>query len=109
MYFELRTYRLKVGMVRPYLSLYRECGYDVQREYLGEPVGFFHTELGELNKILHVWRYESLDERAEKRARLFSDPRWTEFLERSWPMVISQNSEIFRQFDLSAAISGSKV
>lgn len=101
MYFELRTYQVKVGAVQTYMGLYREIGYDVQRKYLGEPIGFFCTEVGEINKIIHIWKYDSLDERADMRARLFADPVWLEFLEKSWPLVLSQKSELLRRFDLT--------
>lgn len=103
MYFEMRTYQVKVGAVQAYLQLYRDIGYEVQREYLGDPVGFFYTEVGGLNQIIHIWKYGSLDDRAERRARLFSDPRWTTFLEKSWPLVVSQRSELLRQFELAPA------
>jgi TRAP-type C4-dicarboxylate transport system permease small subunit len=79
-YVECRSYLLKVGATDLYLRLYEAIGYPVQRDYLGEPIGFFFTEVGALNKVMHMWGYDSLDARAERRARLFADPRWLDFL-----------------------------
>lgn len=95
-YVECRSYILKVGTTQRYLQLYESIGYPVQRRYLGEPLGFFFTEIGALNKIIHMWGYDSLDDRAERRARLFADPDWMEFLEQSWPIVETQTTELLR-------------
>lgn len=97
-YVECRSYLLKVGTTNRYLRLYEAIGYPVQRDYLGEPIGFFFTEVGALNKVMHMWGYDSLDARAERRARLFADPRWLDFLKQSWPLVESQTTEIFRPY-----------
>jgi hypothetical protein len=35
----------------------------VQSEHLGNLVGFFTTEFGEVNQVVHIWGYASLDER----------------------------------------------
>lgn len=97
-YIECRSYLLKVGTTDRYLGLYEAIGYPVQRDYLGEPIGFFVTEVGTLNKVMHMWGYDSLDARAERRSRLFADPRWLEFLKQSWPLVESQTTEILRPY-----------
>lgn len=107
-YVEFRTYILKVGSTKEYLKLYEEIGYPVQRRYLGEPLGFYFTEFGLLNKIVHTWGYDSLDDRSERRARLFSDPQWNEFLKRSWPIVKKQNTELLRQHKFSEIASDSQ-
>lgn len=95
-YVECRSYVLKVGTTQQYMQLYENIGYPVQRKYLGEPIGFFVTEIGTLNKIIHLWGYDSLDDRAKRRARLFADPNWIEFLKQSWPIVETQTAEMLR-------------
>ena len=40
-------------------------------------VGYWLTEVGPLNRIEHLWAYESLADRAARRGRLMGDTEWT--------------------------------
>ena len=53
-----RTYTLHPGKIPEFLELYQAEGYAVQTSHLGEPVGWFWTEIGVLNQIVHLWGYE---------------------------------------------------
>ena len=39
-----------------------------------ELIGYFTTEIGTLNQIVHMWGYESMAQRQERRTALYSDP-----------------------------------
>jgi hypothetical protein len=80
MFYELRTYRLKVGSLPAYLKLVQETGLSIQNGHLGQLIGYFLTEIGPLNQIVHLWAFDSLDERDRRRAALLADPQWQEFL-----------------------------
>ena len=72
MFYELRTYRLKPGAVREYEERFGE-GIEIRQKY-SRLVGFWHTEIGPLNQVLHLWAYETLQERADARAAAAKDP-----------------------------------
>ena len=59
---------------------------------LGNLIGYFHTEIGELNQIVHLWGYDLLAERERRRALLARDPEWQEYLKQS-PENHRQNGE----------------
>jgi hypothetical protein len=40
----------------------------VQTDHLGKLIGFFFTEIGVVNQVVHIWAYESLDDRLVRRA-----------------------------------------
>ena len=67
MYYEIRTYRLKVGTLPSYLALVGEEGLAIQRSHLGHLVGYFHSDIGPQNQIVHIWAFDSLDERERRR------------------------------------------
>ena len=92
---EIRTYELKPGTAGAYVGLYLEEGFEIQKSHLGEPVGYYVSEVGDLNQIVHMWRYESFEERAEKRTALFSDPAWLEYVGKVGPMILNQKNAIF--------------
>lgn len=80
MFYELRTYRLKVGSLPAYLKLVQETGLPIQMRHLGQLIGYFSTDIGPLNQIVHLWAFDSLDERDRRRSALLSDPQWQDFL-----------------------------
>ena len=94
MIYEMRTYRMKVGSVPAYLKLVEEEGIAVQRGHLGRLVGYFSSEIGSLNEIVHVWAYEDLADRAARRARLAADPRWQEFLPKIQALIETMENKI---------------
>ncbi len=94
MIYEQRTYSVKPGMLAAYLKLFEEVGLPVRR-HCGELVGFWFTELGELNQVVHIWAYESLDQRAALREDMMRNPKWVDdFLPQAMPMLNHMESKI---------------
>lgn len=83
MYYELRTYTIDPLKLADWLALYQSHALEVQTEHLGKLVGFFTTEFGEANQVVHLWGYTSLDERMDRRKAMAADPRWAEFSRRN--------------------------
>src|SRR5204862_91066 len=69
MFVEERMYTLKIGAVPEYLRHYQNDGMKVQLKHLPHMVGYYFTEVGSLNMIVHMWAYESLDHRRCGHAR----------------------------------------
>jgi NIPSNAP len=103
MYYELRTYTIAPVKLADWLALYKREALPVQTECLGQLVGFFTTEFGALNQVVHIWAYTSLDDRAERRGKMMTDPRWQEFsrLNKELGAVMSLESRIMRPTDFS--------
>jgi len=77
---EERIYTFQFGKVPEWLAFYEERGLPIQQKLLGRLIGFFQSEIGTLNQVVHIWAYESLAHREECRARLASDPAWQEYI-----------------------------
>ncbi len=100
---EIRTYTCRVGSVPLFLEAYEKEGLPLQREYLGEPIGWFVSEVGSLNEVVHLWRFEDMADRETRRAAMQQDDRWRMFL-RSMAAsnhLISQESSIYRPTSFS--------
>ncbi len=91
---EQRDYQVHAGKLPDVLRLYEEEGIPIQEEILGGLVGAFVTEIGTLSTYSTLWRYDSLAEREEKRARLQADPRWKAFLAQVQPLFHTQQNRI---------------
>lgn len=87
----MRIYTLKVGAVAEYERIFGEA-YPVREKYskLG---AFWHTEIGPLNQVIHVWPYESMQHRADVRAAAAKDDsgKWPP---RSGDLIVSQQVQI---------------
>jgi hypothetical protein len=77
-----------------YLKLYEAEGLDIQRAALGNLLGYFHTEVGELNTMVHLWGYPSYEERTRRRAALAADAAWQRYLDRVRPMIASMTNRL---------------
>ena len=74
MIYEIRTYQLKAGSLAEVEKRFGE-GYEYRKKY-SPLAAFWHTEIGPLNEIVHVWPYTDVAERARVRAEAAKDPNW---------------------------------
>jgi hypothetical protein len=91
---EMRTYTLALGATGRYFKLYGEKGLPVQKRILGHLVGYYAVEVGALNQVIHLWAYDSLDERATRRAALWADKDWLAYVAEVGPLVLRQENQI---------------
>ena len=85
---EFRTYRLKPGSIAEAEKRFGEAL--PNRTKVSPLAAFFHTEVGPLNRIIHVWPYEDFAQRTQVRSQKIEGwpPNIREFVE-------DQQSEIF--------------
>ena len=96
MYVEERMYRLKIGAVPEYCRIYEELGMHVQLRHLPHMVGYYFTEVGGLNMVVHLWAYDSLDQRESCRTAMYSDPDWQKYLAASRHLMETQETRIMK-------------
>ena len=59
-----------------------------------KPVAIWSSELGELNRVVHIWSYESLEHRARVRKAFMADPLWKETVAKLQPLMQVMESKI---------------
>jgi hypothetical protein len=91
---EERTYHVYTGKLGEVVRLYAEEGTELQQSHLGNLIGAFTVDIGDLSSIVQLWGYDDLKQRAERRAQLQADPRWKSFLARLTPMIHTQRNRI---------------
>ena len=90
--YEYRNYRVAPGKARAWAKHFGEAM--PVRERYSPNVGAWITEAGQPNEVSHLWAYESLDDRAAKRAQAAADPDWQAFLKISGGMLEEMHSAI---------------
>lgn len=101
---EERIYTLHPGQAPEYLRLYAAEGLEIQRRILGRMVGYFFTEVGPLNQIVHLWAYEDLAERTERRRRLVADEGWQAYAKKIRALIVTQENKILTPAPFSPPI-----
>lgn len=101
MIYEERDYHIHPGKLAAFVAAYKGHGLDLQKKYLGTFVSYFTTEVGELNHVVAVWGYQSLDDRAARRAKMLADPEWHAYLKMVDGMIQRQNTRILVPTDFS--------
>lgn len=91
---EMRTYTLQPGGHAQWLEIYDKEGRETQTEILGHMVGYYYTDIGPLNQIVHMWAYEDLKERSERRAKMAAHPKWQAMIPKVRPLIVDQESKI---------------
>jgi hypothetical protein len=95
MIYELRAYTLAPGTQGPYLTLAAELGRKIRGDRYGKLEGFWTTEFGLLNQVVHLWGYADLNERDRLRAELSKNEEWTKtYMPQTRGMVLAQENKI---------------
>lgn len=101
--YEFRTYTLKPGSVAQW-----EAGFAAalpNRVRYSPLSAFWHTEMGPLNQVIHVWEYESLQHRSDVRGQAAQAQGWPP---PGGDAILNMESEIWIPAPFSPALGGGK-
>lgn len=100
---EHRTYTLKPLRSGAFLELYERAALPLQKKYLGHLVGFFVSEIGPLNQVVHLWAFDSLAERERRRKAMEEDPGWPLYVDalRELDVIVHQETKLLKSVSFS--------
>ncbi len=75
---ELRIYTLKAGTAAEVAKNSGTVARAIRGDNYGKLEAYWITEVGALNQVVHLWSYESLNERARLRGELSKNKAWNE-------------------------------
>ena len=105
MIYEVRTYDCKPQSVPEVEKRFAEA-YETRKRF-SPLAAYWHTEIGPLNQVIHVWPYKDLEERRKIREAAVKEgagkwpPNTSEFM-------VAQRSDIFQQFEFSPELKPGK-
>jgi len=104
---EHRTYTLKALHTGDFLKLYERAALPLQLKYLGYLIGFYVSEIGPLNEVVHLWGFASLAERERRRALMEADPGWAVYRQAllELDVVVEQSTKMLRSTSFSPTVS----
>ncbi len=95
-FYEMRIYRYGTGDIPKVIDAWSKA-IDERRKH-STFIGAWHTELGTLNKWVHIWAYSSLEERSRVRAEMIERKIWPA---PGGPPPLHQESRLFLPFPFS--------
>src|SRR5262249_15276988 len=103
MIYELRTYMLKPGSTGAFEQRFAE-GLEVRTRY-SPLAALWHTDIGPLTQVVHLWPYEDLGQRDAIRAKAAADPsgKWPPHLS---DLEVEQQSEILHPAPFMRPLTG---
>src|SRR5256884_7694571 len=87
---EFRTYTLNPGTTPQFEERFAEAL--PTRTKVSPLAAFWHTEVGPLNQVIHVWPYEDMGARTRIREEATKQPGWPP---NTREFVVSQKSQVF--------------
>jgi NIPSNAP len=92
MIYELRTYTVKPGALGDMLKAASTVSHEIRGNDYGKLEGYWSTEIGPLNQVMHLWSYSDLNERARLRGELAKNPRWhKDYTPLIFPLLMRQD------------------
>jgi hypothetical protein len=91
---EMRTYVLHAGKMAAFLDAMEREGLAIERPILGRLLGYYSTEIGTLNQVIHLWGYDSFEERTRRRRQLAQDGAWQCFVPSVMPFIRDMQNQL---------------
>jgi hypothetical protein len=93
---DYRTYTAQPGKLGTFLNVYETDALPVQMKHLGNNVGWYMSDIGPQNEVLHMWGYRDLADRTARRNAMQADPAWTPYLAKGTALLVNMDNVILR-------------
>ena len=105
MIYDMRTYDIAMGKTPEYMAAVREIALPVRESYGIKLAGWYYTDIGALNKVVHIWAYRDYAHFEEAREVFRTDERWVnDYVPRVKGIVLRQENQIMQASDFFEAM-----
>ena len=92
--YELRTYTAIVGKMGEITELYKNQGWPALQKHPQRLVGYFTGDIGAMNQLVHLWKFEDDADRRAFWAGVFGDAEFMAFAAKLRPLLLSQENKL---------------
>ena len=102
MIYDFRMYTLKPGSTPDYMAAVEEIALPVRKKYDVKLAGWYYSDIGELNQVVHIWAFRDHAHLAEAKAKIAQDPDWTQkYIPRGRPLIVAQKTYLMLSPDFA--------
>lgn len=94
MLYEQRTYHVLVGKMSELVALYTTEAWPLLEKYSNKLVGYFLGDVGGMNQLVHIWKFEDDAARRAFWAAFYADPALMGFAGKLRPLLASQENKL---------------
>ena len=76
MIYDFRMYTFKPGRIPDYMAAVKEFAIPIRAKYGVKLAGWYYSDIGELNQVVHIWGYRDHAHLEEAKAQVANDPDW---------------------------------
>ena len=98
---EMRTYKIRPGELQNFIKIYDKEIREIHTKILGNQIGFFYTEIGDINEVVHLYGYESYEDRQARRITLSKQPEFISYLNKVKNIIIDMQNKLMIPTDFS--------
>ena len=97
----MRTYNIKTARLNDFIKIYDEEIREVHTKILGNQIGFFYSEFGKLNQVIHLYGYDSYEDRSIRRKELSENLAFKNYVKKVADLIVSQDNQVLLPTDFS--------
>ena len=95
--YEMRTYNVQVGKMAEVVKVYQEFGWPaIQKVGPEKLVGYFMSDVGALNQLVHLWKFDDDADRRKFWQTAYALPDFQAFGGKIRPMILCQENRLLQ-------------
>ena len=83
-----------VGKMSEVVQLYQQEGWPALQKHPAKLVGYFTGDVGAINQIIHLWKFDDDADRRAFWAGVFGDEQFMAFAKKLRPLLQSQQNKL---------------
>ena len=101
MIIEMRTYTIKPGELQNFIKIYDNEIREIHTKILGNQIGFFYTEVGNVNEVIHIYAYESFEDRQSRREILGNTTEFHSYINKVKDIIVDMKNQLMKPTNFS--------
>ena len=97
---DLRIYTTRQRGMAEFLRLQNEEMLPIQLRHIEKPLGYYTTEIGPQDEVIHLWGFDSLADMEARRDARNRDPDWAAYLEKTEGLFVEQETYMVKRVKL---------
>ena len=97
-----RIYTIRLRKMTEVLEVFDRLAMPILLETLGNPVGFYVSQVGPLNQFVHLWAYEDLADYERRCRARDTHPAFPAYLSASEHLIVAQETRLIRAVELAS-------